>query len=259
MPRILFPVLLAAACAYPRYTASKVVELEVPLEQAEALRCTTHNGGIVVTAGGAADSIAVRVDLSVRGHSEDDARANLELLSIGQHRNGDELSLYGDCPRDALRGMSPSFAFTMTVPEKLALTLLTHNGSVRTAGTRGALEVETHNGSVDCSVANPGVEITTHNGSVALAVTAPGELDGSITTHNGSVLVTLDEDASGWITAHTHNGSITPPANARDVTSSRRSLRCCVGDASSNGSLQVETHNGRIVLRTGAAHVVVQR
>lgn len=259
MHKALLPVLLAAACAYPRYTASKVVELEVPLEHAERLWCTTHNGGIVVTADEAADSIAVRAELSVRGHSAEEARDNLQLLSIGQDRTGDELRIQGDYPRDELRRMSPSFAFTMTVPAALAMDLHTHNGSVRTAGTRGALQVETHNGNVDCSVANPNVEITTHNGSIALAVTGPGALEGSITTHNGNVRVTLDEDASGWLVARTHNGSITPPANAYEVTSSRRSLRCRVGDGSSDGTLQVETHNGRVVLRTGAPSVVVLR
>jgi hypothetical protein len=257
MQKSLLAVLLAAACASPRYSASKLVELDVPLDQAERLRCTTHNGGITVSSGADTDTISLRAKMSVRGHTQHEADANLELLTIGQSRDGDELRIYGQFPRDELRNMSPSFAFTMAVPEHLALTLRTHNGNVRTNGTSGALSVGTHNGGVQGSVANPQVNISTHNGGVELAITAPGELEGSITTHNGSVRVDLHEEACGWLVARTHNGHIKAPKHAREVSQSRRSLRCRVGDDTSDSTLKVRTHNGSVVLRTEAPRAIV--
>ena len=88
-----------------------------------------------LTRGESATAVRIHAEMTARGHTQDEADANLQLLDIGRAHDGDTLRIFGDYPRDVLAGTSPTFAFTLEVPEQLALTLRTHNGGVATAGT----------------------------------------------------------------------------------------------------------------------------
>ncbi len=246
---LLLVSLFGAACSYPRYVATKVVELQLPVEAAARLHCETHNGDIKIRRGATSETIAVRAEMSVRGFTQEEADANLHLLSVGQARDGDRLKLFGAYPRSELRNRSPSFAFTLQVPEAMALELVTHNGDVETRGTSGALSVETHNGDIEGAVASPKVRVRTHNGDVDLEIESDGALDGSLTTHNGNVRLSLAGGAHGWLEAVTHNGSISPPDGMHEATVRRRSVRGRIGEAATDGRLRVETHNGSVVVR----------
>jgi DUF4097 and DUF4098 domain-containing protein YvlB len=249
---LLFVPLLTVACSYPRFTASKTVEAEVPLEQAIALHCKTHNGDITITRGDASDTIQLHTVMKVRGHTQEEADDNLRLLSVAHEVHGETLKIYGKYPRPDLNNRSPSFTYTMKVPEHLALTLLTHNGNVRTDGTTGALRVETHNGDVIGAVQNQKVWVETHNGEVELAIDSGADLDGRIVSHNGDIDVVVSADARCWLEAATHNGHIDPPATIHDADIKRRSLRCRLGEANTDGRLFLKTHNGDIEVASGA-------
>lgn len=243
--------LFAVACSYPRFVAAKTVELNVPLAQASTLDCKTHNGDIKVTRGEASDSIHVVAEMKVRGHTQAEADSNLERLSVGQGEDGDTLRIFGDYPRTAMNNRSPSFTFTMQVPEHLALNLESHNGDIISNGTTGAMRIETHNGDVRGTSQNKKTWVETHNGEVKMAITSSEDLDGRVTSHNGDIVIEVSDDAHCWLETSTHNGRIKTPSSIHDATINRRSVRCRLGEAETDGRLFVQTHNGNIVVRNG--------
>lgn len=242
--------LFAVACSSPRFVAKKTVEMEVPIAQASKLHCKTHNGNIKITRGDANDTIKLHAEMKVRGHSQEEADDNLHKLSVEHAIDGDTLRVFGKYPRTDLRRMSPGFHYTMQVPEHLALTLISHNGSIQSKGTKGALNVETHNGNVNSSVANHHADIETHNGGIELTIRSDQELDGSVVSHNGDIEVRVLDGAHGWLNASTHNGHITPPRTIHEADIKRHSLRCRIGEQDTEGKLVVTTHNGDITMRT---------
>ena len=245
-PALLALPLLVTACSFPQFVASKTVELEIPLEQATALQCRTHNGDITVSHGPDGQHVIVQAELKVRGFTQEEADDNLATMSLRHAVESGALQLIRDYPKSRLNGRSPTYTYTLTVPEHLALDLRSHNGDILTSGTKGSLTVRTHNGDIETWVDNPNVEIGTHNGDVQLEIASRGRLEGSVETHNGDVRVSLHEDASCWIEARTHNGRIDPPAEIHDATIKKRSLRCRVGRQQTDGKLRVRTHNGSV-------------
>jgi DUF4097 and DUF4098 domain-containing protein YvlB len=243
--------LFAVACSYPRFVAAKTVELEVPLAQASTLDCKTHNGDINVTRGEAGDSLHVIAEIKVRGHTQAEADSNLERLAVGQGADGDTLRIFGDYPRAAMNNRSPSFTFTMQVPEHLALNLVSHNGDINSNGTTGPVRIETHNGDVRGTSRNKMTWVETHNGEVKMAITSTEDLDGRITSHNGDIVIEVSDNAHCWLETSTHNGRIKTPSTIHEATIKRRSVRCRLGEAQTDGRLYVETHNGNIVVHDG--------
>jgi len=244
--------LLSVACSYPAFTASKTVDVQVPIEQAIKLHCRTHNGDITITRGDSSDTIQMRTVMKVRGHTQSEADDNLRLLSIAHEHHGDTLKIYGSYPRPELNNRSPSFTYTMQVPEHLALSLESHNGDIRTDSTTGAVRIETHNGDVVSAVQNEKFWVSTHNGEVDVAVAADTDLDGRVVSHNGDINVSVSKDARCWLEVFTHNGHIDPPSRIHDATIKKRSLRCRIGEASTDGRLFVKTHNGDIEVEGGS-------
>lgn len=245
--------LFAVACSYPRFVASKTVELDVPASQAASLDCKTHNGDIEITRGDASDSVHIIAEMKVRGHTQEEADRNLELLSVGSELEGTTLRIFGDYPRPDLNNRSPSFSFTMAVPGHLALDLESHNGDIQSQGTTGAMRIETHNGDITAAAQNKKAWVETHNGEVEMTIESTEALDGRVTSHNGDIVVRVSEDASCWLEAVTHNGRIKTPSAIHDATINRRSVRCRLGEQETDGRLFVKTHNGNITVRNGDA------
>lgn len=243
---LLLVPLFAAACSYPGFVARKVVELDVPVAQASRLKCKTHNGDITITRGSSSDSIHVKAVLKVRGYTQDEADANLQLLSVADELDEDTLRIYGDYPRPDLNRMSPSFTYTMNVPEHLAVDLETHNGDVTSRGTTGATRIETHNGNIVATSGNKQTRVETHNGDIDLVIRSSEDLEGRVISHNGDIDVELTEDAHCWLEVFTHNGRIRTPRVIHDASIKRRSVRCRIGDGDTEGRLYIKTHNGDI-------------
>jgi DUF4097 and DUF4098 domain-containing protein YvlB len=244
--------LFAVACSYPRFVASKIVELDVPLAEASKLDCKTHNGNITITPGELSDTIHIRAEIKVRGYTQEEAEDNLAQLSIGQKQDNDVLRIFGEYPRSHFSNTSPSFSFDIKVPEHLALALESHNGNLTSHGTSGPLRLETHNGRIEGATSNNKAWVETHNGSIKLAIHSDEDLDGSITSHNGGISVEVSDQAHGWLEIATHNGSIKTPSTIHDATIKRRSVRGRLGEGATNGRLVVTTHNGNVVVRDDA-------
>lgn len=244
---VVVPLLLAAGCSYPQHVASKVVELSIPAAGLTDLACESHNGRLSVVGDAAVTQVELRAELSVRGYSQGEADANLHLLEIGRETTGGRLRIFGKYPPDQLNNRSPSFAFSLKVPQGLAVQLESHNGDLVVRGVDGQMKLTTHNGSIEGSATTKRVEAVTHNGDVHLELAGEGSLDGTIESHNGTVVVGLGKGRGAMLAASTHNGDIDLTAEAADVQMSKRSLRARIGDGS--GRLTVTTHNGDVHLR----------
>lgn len=246
LPLLLLPV-LAAGCVYPNYKASKVVEFTIPAGNLQTIDCQSHNGDITVNGDPAVTEIALRAEMSVRGYSQAEADANLHLLEVGREETAGLLKIWGKYPSGELNNRSPGFRFTMKVPQRLALQLVSHNGDLNVQGTEGTARFETHNGDIGGSLQTNQVVATTHNGDVVLKLAGAGALDGEVTSHNGDIELTLAEGFGTRLAASTHNGRVTPPARIAEASVGKRSLAGSLGDG--KGRLVVESHNGNVTFR----------
>lgn len=246
MRAVLLLPFLAACFNHPQFVASKVLEAEIPAVDVQQLVCESHNGGIEAT-GAPTETIVLRVEMSVRGMTQEEADANLLLLELGRERVGDRLRLFGKHPANALDDRSPTFRFVLTVPARLNLQLGSHNGELVARGVGGKLAATTHNGRILADLAGTEVALQSHNGDVQVRLDGEGRLDGTVETHNGEVGITFAPGRSATIAANTHNGRITTNGQVRVLEQGRSSLRGQVGDGT--GELTVTTHNGDIDLR----------
>ena len=244
MRTALFVIPLLAACSYPRYVATKTVEYTIPATSTTNLLCQTHNGHITVTGESNTSQVEVRAELSVRGHTQDEADANLHLLEVGREQTDGTLRLFVKYPPDDLFNCSPSGSFVLRVPRDLACGLESHNGRLTLRGTRGNVRLETHNGSIEATVEGNEVETTTHNGNIRLALAGSDPVRAEVHSHNGSIEMSLPENIGTMLDASTHNGKIVGPDRVVDATYRKRSLRGRIGDGT--GSLTVSTHNGNV-------------
>lgn len=243
---LLLPFLFAG-CVYPTFKATKVVELTLPASALEQLTCESHNGAIRITGDAVATEISLRAELSVRGYSQAEADGNLQLLDVGHEENGKGVRIWGKYPQGQLSNLSPSFQFTMKVPQRLAVILVSHNGDIDANEIDGAASIETHNGDIGGALRGSRVAATTHNGDVNLRLAGAGPLDGQVHSHNGNIELAFADGIGTQLEASTHNGKITPPTKVADATMGRQSLRCRIGDG--KGKLVVDTHNGSVVIR----------
>lgn len=237
---------LGSACSYPSFQAKKTVEFTLPSATVTRLLCTSHNGSIKVSGDAAATAIQLKAEMSVRGTTQEEADANLNLLEVGQEQADGTLKVWGKYPTGSLNNRSPSFSFTVTVPARMQLELESHNGGLTALGTDGPLRLETHNGNIDAKVATGKVEAVTHNGSVDLELAGAGRLDGTITSHNGGIRIGIAGDRGATVEAATHNGSVKAGAKVAEAAATRTSLRGRIGDGS--GKLVITTHNGNVTI-----------
>jgi hypothetical protein len=191
------------------------------------------------------DRIEVKADISVRGHAGgSDATC---CCRVARETVDGMLHLHGKHPKDPPDNSSPSFAFTVKVPERCLLALSTHNGAIDVRGTIGDATLATHNGGVVADVTSAKLQVETHNGRVELTARGSEAVSGSIASHNGSVTLALPDGAGAKVEASTHNGGIEVGGAARTLARSKNRLEASYGDG--QGSLTVTTHNGGVQLK----------
>lgn len=247
------PVLfLSAACClhacgvYPQFEASRTVEFTVPADDLQRVQCTSHNGRIEIT-GADVTTVGVRVVLTARGHTAEEAEANLQFLDVAKATKDGVLALNGTKSPEAPSHLSPGFAFTLSVPKALAVSLTTHNGRVEATDLTGEFGAVTHNGRIQADVASKLLNLETHNGAIEVTSRATGAVAGQLVTHNGSVTLAMAEGASATVSARTHNGSVGSDGPAKYTKNSRSNGVAVYG--AGDGKLTVTTHNGGVRLR----------
>lgn len=240
-------LLVVPACSWPGHTASRTTRFDVPSSGLQRIECTSHNGRLEVVGDPAATQVSVRVDMSVRGHTPQEAAADLELLQVGQEIDGNTLRLTGRWPREALARKSPAFAFTITMPAGLDLALVAHNGDLRVVDVAGATQATTHNGDVTWRGRSSRLALASHNGDVVAEFAGDGEVHGEVVTHNGDVDLAFPGAVDAMFAARTHNGSLTSGERLAEAAVARRELRGKLGNGA--GRVEVETHNGDVTVR----------
>ncbi len=241
-------LLLAAGCSFPRYSATRTIDRSIPLAQGvRFLRCMTHNGDITIRGESGLAELKMHVTMKVRGHTQEEADRNLELMSVDHELQDGGLILSRNYDRSVLSGMSPCFSFDLEGPAEMALQLETHNGNIHAEGTVGEVRLGTHNGDVDVVARAQHLALESHNGNVGAIIDASGPLGGTIDTHNGDVALRIRGTADCTIEADTHNGGIRLDREATVVTRSKTELECRLGGGT--GQLRLDTHNGNIVVR----------
>ncbi len=240
--------LLPVACTTtPQFEAKRTVDFTVPAAGIETLRCTSHNGAIVVAGDDGASEFAVRVVISVRGDTQEEADANLQLLDVDRATRDNTLELAGKIHQELPGNCSPGFAFTVTAPKRCHLDLVTHNGSLDVKGTEGRVNLMTHNGQVVADVTSAQLDVVSHNGAIALSARGSEPVNGKIESHNGAVMVTLPADIGTNVVASTSNGGIDVDGAAQIVSAGKKRVEASYGKGS--GKLSVSTHNGSVRLR----------
>lgn len=240
--------------------------LRLPAEGLDTLSAVTHNGGITVT--GAEDpsgEIVVQVNKRAGGLTLADAQACMDALRITTDKQGATQKLdwrYEGLERSS---WSADVAFDVTLPTRLAVAALSHNGRIKATGVAGDCTLETHNGHIDLEAmskrisakthngrvqvkaAPADVQLTSHNGSITARLDSAGDLAGAILTHNGSISLALADQTATNLSCRTYNGSLTCKRTLSDVTVDRSSLTGRLGQT--EAKLDVETHNGSIEVR----------
>lgn len=260
---------LAAACSLPMHKATRTFELTLPAEGLQRLACGTRNGDITIVGDAAATTLSVRANLSVRGHTQAEAEANLKLLDVQKEVGTDAVTLTGVFPATGLGRCQPEIDFTIRVPARLRVAATTHNGDVRIDGSDGGAVVTTQNGDVDVNGGGAEVQatthngdvgwqgagrqivLTTHNGDVRAAFAAAGDVQSTLTTHNGDVDVAFQGAVDAAFAAETSNGGIRLAAKGMtDVVTSRggRSATARLGKGGA-GQVKAVTHNGDVTAK----------
>lgn len=246
-PLSLVLLALASSCSFPKFIARQTLTDSYPIGAASKLHCRTHNGDVTVIGKAGLTEIRMRAELSVRGHTQHEADANLQLLAIRHEEDGDRFLLTSDFDRSRLKNMSPSFTFVLETPPGLALQIESHNGDIRTASTAGAVYCTTHNGDISTRAAANRVELLSHNGDVDASIEANGPLNGMLTSHNGDIGFDLAGNPGTRVTAETHNGRTRLERRVQGASISKRRLDFQLGGG--DGRIKLVTHNGDVVVR----------
>lgn len=238
-------------------------KLTVPAADLRSLTVETHNGGVRVA--GEADRAEIAVTARVRGggHDRESAQACLDALEVISEPSGDgghRLSSRWTCPRQS--DWAQEVSFEIQAPQRLGLTvdthnggidaqaldgdcrLVSHNGGIKARQVAGQLVVETHNGSVTASVTGSTVDLQTHNGAVHLDATGTTQLGGQVITYNGGVRVDLGKNTATNLACETYNGSVHCSADLGNMQATRSRVS---GQVNGGGpELAVRTHNGGV-------------
>lgn len=261
-------VLPGTACSMgkggPRVHIESVEDRTLTTADVRILDAKTHNGHIAVTAGDT-DEIILHITKKAYGLTMAEAEEAMDALEVVTEQAGDVQRVFWRWKVPKGLNWSAGVSYDITVPERLAARLKTHNGPIELSGIEGDTDVETHNGKIlvdthsnlvkaeahngHLTVMAPASEVyaKTHNGGVKLNLTKGQNVTGTVKTHNGAVLVTVTESASANLDCKTHNGAISMSLPVEVVSKSRRRMSAKFGDAS--GKLKVQTHNGAIRVR----------
>ncbi len=242
------PFLFVAACTFPQHLAEGVQDFTLGSSGLAGVDCQAHNGDITVVGLADASELRVRVRCSVRGHSEEEARANLQRLSVRRDTVDGWFTLAGIAPDDLGWSMSPSFDFTIEMPAGLAARLRSHNGAIDVRDHRGQVAAETHNGRIDLRAVCADVRLTTHNGDVQAEIGGEGPFGGRIESHNGEIVLRLAPGRSVAVDAATHNGDVELGGEGWRVQShDDEAVRAERGPQP--GRLVIRSHNGDVTVR----------
>ena len=225
---------------------------EATLANLSALDIDARANGAVSVQGWDRPDVHVRVRVTARARSQDEARAlagETQLVTTGGHirmdgpRGGDRGSWGGR--RD--RG-SWAASFEVQVPRAARVTAHATNGAIIVNGVRGAVEAETTNGGLRFYDVSGDIRGRATNGGIDVELSGE-RWEGSgmdVQTTNGGVRIWLPSTFSAELDARATNGgiSIDLPITVKGLVNSRRELRGTIG--SGGPPIRARTTNGGV-------------
>ncbi len=246
---------------------TKIVHMPVmSLSQGSDFQTQTHNGQINVSG---TDVNECNVTATIRGYASSMQRAEeiVEKTKLRFERSTNGLTLNIDRPENLIN-CSVSVDIEMTLPKKVNLELVshngqikidnisgntnavTHNGQVSVNNISGITILRTHNGQIDAEEISGDIDFVSHNGRVKAEFSEAAEPDCDIAmvTHNGGIELTTPRNYSAKVSVSTHNGAINTelPLTVSGEFSDK-SLTGTIGDG--QGDMKLETYNGSIKIR----------
>ncbi|PJJ59844.1 DUF4097 family beta strand repeat-containing protein [Hymenobacter chitinivorans] len=163
-----------------------------------------RNGSISVKSWAGKD---VRVRARVQAWGTDAAAAKAQAATVQVGAAANKLQATSTTTEEEQHW---AVSYEIFVPEKLALDLKTHNGSISLLNVRGPVTFEAQNGSVTVSGSGGDVKGRTQNGSLNITL-AGKKWEGKgldLTTQNGSIRWKLPADYSAQFISRTVNGKV---------------------------------------------------
>ena len=204
------------------------------------------NGGMTVK-GAPRNDILVRARVETAAESDGGAQSLARQIVI--HTGGGRVVADGPAPHHRENW---SVSYEILVPQKIDLTLKSHNGGIRIADVRGEIDFEALNGGVSLNRLGGNVHGHTTNGGLSVELAGErwegGQLDTSTT--NGGVSLAVPDNYSARLETGTVNGHIRVdfPVTVRGEIDRQLSI-----DLGSGGPLvrAVTTNGGVSIKRKG--------
>ncbi len=161
-----------------------------------------------------ADETRIEIKGTVRGYTHD----AVDAVRVTLERQGDHATVR-IAPPDDFGWRHLTGAFTLRVPERLALVIHTSNGDVTVTGHEGALDVSTSNGNATLrEIGGSPLRVRSGNGDIAIAFA-----DGWNTSHvdvqdgNGDIVLELPRAVAPSLYVSTGNGDVHDDAHLTRV------------------------------------------
>lgn len=176
------------------------------------------------------ERIEIVVDERIRAESEAEAEEIAEMVRLVGEQTGSTLQISVDRGSLSRQEYGRRYAGSLEVklPARLALSLVTTNGSIGMPAMAGDVAAHTTNGSIGLAGCGGDAELDTTNGNITAGAVA-GELDADTT--NGNLQL---ECSGGPVSGHTTNGNV------------RVSITGALG-----GDVELSSTNGGIDLTVG--------
>lgn len=265
--------LLLPALAANAATLKETFQKTYPLRAGETVTLRNVNGGVTVEAWDRAE-VQVVAEKEVKAGDAELAKKAMSQIQIQAGRADGGLRIETKLPRrnngvfDWMfgRDVNMSVKYRLRVPREVKLDVVTVNGGLRLAGTRGDASMETTNGGIEIEKAEGRLDLETTNGAIQVADSA-GSVEAETT--NGGIEIELHDVSDGDdMSFSTTNGAVTLrlPRNIRvsldaAVSNGRvssdfevdgadgRNRRRLVGDINGGGGrLVVRTTNGSVAI-----------
>ncbi len=206
-------------------TVKKVVEMEIPAKDLQAINVETINGNISIAASNK-DIVELHAEISVTGSKKGTCEELIEEIELKNKDDGEVLKIEAEIPKKFRYSFSVSYE--LTVPEKFKAECESVNGNINIAGLTGGADAETVNGTIECLNTAKAINAETVNGAIYL-----NNVEGSVSGEavNGSIKVVCAKNEPQTLALETVNGNI-------DVQLKQQP----------NATLRAETMNGSITI-----------
>lgn len=269
----LLGLLLPALAAEAATTLKETFQKTYPLRAGEKVTLRNVNGGVIVEAWDRAE-VQVVAEKQVKAGDAELARKAMSQIQIQAGRADGGLRIETRLPKrnsgvfDWMfgRDVNMSVKYRLRVPREVKLDVVTVNGGLRLAGTRGDASMGTTNGGIEIEKAEGRLELETTNGAIQVADSA-GSVDAETTnggieielhdvsdgddmrfsTTNGAVTLRLPRDVRVSLDAAVSNGRVSSDFEVDGADA--RNRRRLAGDINGGGGrLVVRTTNGGVTI-----------